>query len=181
LILVTLIYKIFSFKVHKQILGATIKETTMILLLLAGSFLFGSTLTKLHVTQSVTEMIVNLEVSRWVLLLVINGFLLVLGCFLPPVAIILIVAPILHPIITGLNFDPIWFGVIMTLNMEAGLITPPMGINLYVVQGIAPEIPLSSILKGSMPFMMMTLLGIVALCFFPQLALWLPSMMIGQN
>ncbi|MGD8562205.1 MAG: TRAP transporter large permease [Desulfarculaceae bacterium] len=181
LILVTLIYKMFSFKVHKQILGATIKETTMILLLLAGSFLFGSTLTKLHVTQSVTEMIVNLEVSRWVLLLVINGFLLVLGCFLPPVAIILIVAPILHPIITGLDFDPIWFGVIMTLNMEAGLITPPMGINLYVVQGIAPEIPLSSILKGSMPFMMMTLLGIVALCFFPQLALWLPSMMIGQN
>lgn len=181
LILVTIIYKMYSFKVHKEILVATIKETTMILLLLAGSFLFGSTLTKLHVTQAVTEMIVNMDVSRWVLLLVINGFLLVLGCFLPPVAIILIVAPILHPIITGLGFDPIWFGVIMTLNMEAGLITPPMGINLYVVQGIAPQVSLSSILRGSTPFMLMTLIGIVVLCFFPQLALWLPSLMIGQN
>ena len=146
---------------------------------LAGSFLFGSTLTKLYVTQAVANMIINMQLSKWILMLIINIFLLFLGCFIPPVAIILIVAPILHPIITGIGFDPIWFGVIMTINMEAGLITPPMGINLYVVQGIAPGVPLHEILKGSLPFIAILLAGIVILCVFPQLAMWLPSKMIG--
>jgi len=100
------------------------------------------------------------------------------GCFLPPVAIILIICPILHPIITGLGFDPIWFGVIITLNLEAGLITPPVGLNLYVIQGIAPDIPLAKVLQGSMPFMLLLMLGIVILSFFPQIATWLPDQMI---
>lgn len=179
LILVILIYRIFSFREIASILNMTIKETTMIILVLAGSFLFGSTLTKLYVTQAVANMIINMQLSKWILMLIINIFLLFLGCFIPPVAIILIVAPILHPIITGIGFDPIWFGVIMTINMEAGLITPPMGINLYVVQGIAPGVPLREILKGSLPFIAILLAGIVILCVFPQLAMWLPSKMIG--
>jgi TRAP-type C4-dicarboxylate transport system permease large subunit len=95
------------------------------------------------------------------------------------VAIILILSPILHPIITGLGFDPIWFGVLMTLNLEAGLITPPVGLNLYIVKGIAPDIPLSTVLQGSVPFILLLFLGMLVLCFFPWLATWLPAMMIG--
>jgi TRAP-type C4-dicarboxylate transport system permease large subunit len=77
-----------------------------------------------------------------------------------------------------LGFDPIWFGVIITLNLEAGLITPPVGLNLYVIQGIAPDIPLAKVLQGSMPFMLLLMLGIVILSFFPQIATWLPDQMI---
>jgi TRAP-type C4-dicarboxylate transport system permease large subunit len=125
------------------------------------------------------QQIVALEVNRWVIMALINVLLLVAGCFLPPVAIILIICPILHPIITGLGFDPIWFGVLITLNLEAGLITPPVGLNLYIVQGIAPDIPLATVLRGSMPFILLLLLGMLILCFFPQLATWLPAQMIG--
>ncbi|MFH1715914.1 MAG: TRAP transporter large permease subunit, partial [Planctomycetota bacterium] len=123
--------------------------------------------------------IVVLEVNRWVIMFLINVLLLVAGCFLPPVAIILILSPILHPIITGLGFDPIWFGVLMTLNLEAGLITPPVGLNLYIVKGIAPDIPLSTVLRGSIPFILLLFLGMFILCLFPRLATWLPAMMIG--
>ena len=109
-------------------------------------------LTHLYIAQTLTQQIVALQVNRWVIMALINVLLLVAGCFLPPVAIILIICPILHPIITGLGFDPIWFGVVITLNLEAGLITPPVGLNLYVVQGIAPDIPLATVLRGSLPF-----------------------------
>ena len=177
-IFVVSIYKIFSLKDYAHILKTTINQSTMVLILIAGSYLFGSALTKLYVTQTITSMIVSLPVSKWILLVIINILLLMFGCLIPPVAIILIVSPILMPIINQLGFDPVWFGVLMTLNLEAGLITPPVGINLYVVQGIAPEVPLSEVLKGSIPFIILLLIGIIILCIFPDLVLWLPSMMI---
>lgn len=107
----------------------------------------------------------------------INVILLVMGCFLPPFVIIMLTAPLLLPLIKNLGFDPIWFGVIMTVNMEVGCITPPFGLNLFVVKGIAPDIRMYTILKGSAPFAAILLLGIVALCVFPELALWLPHKM----
>ncbi|MEY3907850.1 MAG: hypothetical protein RLZ52_917, partial [Pseudomonadota bacterium] len=94
---------------------------------------------------------------------------------LPPVAIILMTAPILYPIITAAGFDPIWFGVILTINMEIGLITPPVGLNLFVIQGIAPDISIGKILKGSFPFVLLMILQIVILCIFPEIATWLPQ------
>ena len=79
----------------------------------------------------------------------------------------------------ALGFDPVWFGVLMTLNLEAGLITPPVGLNLFIVKGIVPGIPLSTILWGSVPFILLLFLGMFVLCLFPQLATWLPGMMIN--
>jgi TRAP-type C4-dicarboxylate transport system permease large subunit len=84
-------------------------------------------------------------------------------------------APILYPIITAAGFDPIWFGVIMTINMEIGLITPPVGLNLFVIQGIAPDISIGKILKGSFPFVLLMMLQIIILCIFPEIATWLPE------
>ena len=177
LALVFLIYKSTNWKTLVSILLKTCAENTMICFILVGSDLFGNALSSLYITQSVATMIVNLEASRWVLFIIINLFLLILGCFIPPVAIILITAPILHPIITALNFDPIWFGIVMTLNMEAGLITPPMGVNLYVVKSIAPDIDLKTILIGSMPFFFILIISIVLISLFPGLATWLPNKM----
>jgi C4-dicarboxylate transporter DctM subunit len=172
-------YRIYRIRDLANILMRTCRESTMIMMIIATSFLFGSVLTHLYIAQTLAQQIVALEVNRWLVMALINVLLLVAGCFLPPVAIIVIICPILHPIITGLGFDPIWFGVVITLNLEAGLITPPVGLNLYIVQGIAPDIPLTKVLRGSIPFILLLFLGIVILCFFPQLATWLPARMIG--
>jgi len=156
------------------------KESTMILMIIAASYLFSFTLSNLYITQSVAELMTSLEVNRWVLMLMINIFLLVAGFFLPPVAIIVMTTPILLPIIEQAGFDPIWFAVILTINMEIGLITPPVGLNLYVIKGISPDISLPEILRGSLPFMLCMVLGIIILCIFPEIATWLPKYLFSK-
>ena len=94
---------------------------------------------------------------------------------------ILMAAPILLPIIIAAGFDPIWFAVVLTINMEIGLISPPVGLNLYVINGIAPEISLKTILTGSLPYVACMVLAIVLLCVFPQLATWLPDYVMGAS
>jgi len=99
----------------------------------------------------------------------------VLGFFLPPVAIILMVTPILLPSLKALQIDLVWYGIVMTILMEMGLIHPPVGLNLFVIQGIAPDLKLRNIVWGTMPFIAIMVLGILLLCFFPDIALWLPN------
>jgi C4-dicarboxylate transporter, DctM subunit len=125
------------------------------------------------------ELILKLPLGKWGIIVVINILLLILGCFIPPAAVILMVAPLLLPIIQGLGFDPIWFAVIMTVNLEIGLVTPPVGLNLYVVKNIAPDVPMSQVLLGVTPFVIIDLFVIVLLCIWPELAIWLPNKMIG--
>jgi len=179
LILVAVIYKVYQPKKIWAIISDSMKESVMILMIIAASALFSYTLSSLFVTQSVAEYIVGLDVNKWGLMAIINLFLLVAGFFLPPVAVILMTAPILLPIIEQVGFDPYWFAVIFTINMEIGLITPPVGLNLYVINGIVPDISLPTILKGAFPFMLCMVLGIVLLCLFPQIVTWLPNVMMG--
>lgn len=174
-ILVAVVYKMYDFKSIWAILEESMKESVMLMMIIAASFLFSFILSNLYITQTLAKEMVEIAANKWMLLLYINLFLLVAGCFLPPVAIILMTAPILYPIITAAGFDPIWFGVVMTINMEIGLITPPVGLNLFVIQGIAPDISIGKILKGSFPFVLLMILQIVLLCIFPEIATWLPS------
>lgn len=157
----------------------TTKESVMILLIIGAAGLFSYMLSSLFITQSIAQWISELEVNRWVLMGFINVFLLICGFFLPPVAVILMSAPILLPVIINAGFDPYWFAVILTINMEIGLITPPVGLNLYVINGIAPDIRLQSILRGAFPYVLCMITAIVILCFFPQIATWLPETVIG--
>ncbi|MCZ6752920.1 MAG: TRAP transporter large permease subunit, partial [Acidobacteria bacterium] len=131
------------------------------------------------VTQALALWIAAQQFHPWILMLWVNLMLLVVGFFLPPAAVILMTTPILLPIITNAGFDPVWFAVIMTINMEIGLITPPVGLNLYVIHGIAPDIRLATILWGALPFMLAMVLGIIILCIFPSLATWLPDTVMG--
>lgn len=181
LVLVAVIYKIVQPKKIWRILSDSTRESVMILMIIAASALFAYTLSSLFVTQSIAEYIASLDVNRWVLIAMINLFLLVAGFFLPPVAVIVMTAPILLPIITNAGFDPYWFAVVLTINMEIGLITPPVGLNLYVINGIAPEISLPTILKGALPFMICMVVGIVLLCLFPEIATWLPTYLMGPG
>ncbi|MCS6778551.1 MAG: TRAP transporter large permease [Geminicoccaceae bacterium] len=181
LLLVVLVYRVWRPRELWPIFEATIRESTMILMIIATSILFGYMLSSLYVTQSIAQGIAALEVNRWVLLFWINVLLLVAGCFLPPAAIILMTTPIILPILVNAGFDPVWFGVILTLNMELGLITPPVGLNLFVINGIAPDVPLPTILKGALPFMLLMVLEIVILCLVPGLATWLPDLLMGPR
>jgi len=179
LILVAVIYKVYQPAKIWAIISDSMKESVMILMIIAASALFSYTLSSLFVTQAVAEQIVSLDANRWVIMAMINVFLLIAGFFLPPVAVILMTAPILLPIIEQMGFDPYWFAVIFTINMEIGLITPPVGLNLYVINGIAPEISLPTILKGAFPFMLCMVVAIVILCIFPDIVTFLPNYMMG--
>jgi tripartite ATP-independent transporter DctM subunit len=179
LVLVIVIYRQWRLADQWRIFRETVRESSMILMIIGAAAVFSYMLSLLYVTQSAAQWLVDLELNRWVLMLAINLFLLLAGCFLPPVAIILMVMPILTPVLEAANFDLIWFAVILTINMEVGLITPPVGLNLYVLKGVAPEVPLPTVLKGSMPFVALMLLAMVLLSVFPQIALWLPGQMMG--
>ncbi|WP_299138941.1 TRAP transporter large permease [uncultured Tateyamaria sp.] len=173
------IYKLFDLRKIWTILQDSTKESVMILFIIAAAGVFSYMLSSLFITQSIATWIGTLDVNPWVLMIAVNIFLIIAGFFLPPVAVILMAAPILLPIITTAGFDPIWFAVILTINMEIGLISPPVGLNLYVINGIAPDISLKTILKGSLPFVACMLVAIVLLCVFPGIATWLPEAVMG--
>jgi tripartite ATP-independent transporter DctM subunit len=162
-----------------QILRDTTRESVMILMIIAAAVLFGYMLTSLYLTQTLAQAITELHVNRWVLMGLINVFLIVCGFFIPPAAIILMTSPILLPIITAAGFDPVWFGVILTINMEIGLIHPPVGLNIYIVSAIAPDVPLMKVIWGTIPYLLCMFLAIVILCFFPEIATWLPDTLMG--
>ncbi|MCP1168956.1 TRAP transporter large permease [Limimaricola litoreus] len=179
IVVVMIIYKMVQPKALWAILRDSTRESVMILFIIGAAGVFSFMLSSLFITQSVAAWIGDLDVNRWVLMAIVNLFLLVAGFFLPPVAVILMSAPILLPIITAAGFDPYWFAVIVTINMEIGLITPPVGLNLYVINGIAPDISLKKVLFGSLPFVGCMIAAIVLLSIFPGLATWLPDAVMG--
>lgn len=174
-----IIYRLWNLNSLWVVLRDSTRESVMILFIIAAAGVFSYMLSSLFITQAIAEWIGTLDVNRWVLMFCINIFLLVAGFFLPPVAVILMSAPILLPIVTAAGFDPYWFAVVLTINMEIGLISPPVGLNLYVINGIAPDIPLKTILVGSLPYVACMVLAIVILCLFPELATGLPNLVLG--
>lgn len=162
------------------ILVTSTRETSMILMIIAAAALFSFMMSYLYITQTLAEWMVALDLGKWGLILLINLFLLVVGCFLPPVAIILMSMPVLAPVLAQSDIDLIWFGVILTINLEIGLITPPVGMNLYVIRGVAPDIPAMDVLLGALPFVGLMAAFIVAMCFIPGIATFLPNLLLGS-
>ncbi|ALV28930.1 MAG: TRAP transporter large permease [Polymorphum sp.] len=179
LVVVVLAYRLFRFKPVSQIFGSAMRESVMIMMIMAAAELFAFALSSLFITQTVATAIAGMDLNPWVLMLVINVFLLVCGMFLPPVAVIVMTAPMLFPIVTQAGFDPYWFAIVLTINMEVGLITPPIGLNLFVINAIAPKIPTKDILWGALPYVLVMFLAIFILCLFPGIATWLPNQMLG--
>jgi len=145
------IYKTLSLGDIPGIMMDTTKTSAMVLAIIIGAMLYGFVLTVMQIPQQLTEMVTAMNVNRWVVFVAINILLLFLGCILETVSIILITVPILYPLILKLGFDPIWFAVIMVINMELALITPPVGMNLFVIQGISPGTQMTEILRGVLP------------------------------
>jgi tripartite ATP-independent transporter DctM subunit len=177
LLLLGVVYRGIRPRQLLHVLLETTNQSTMILTITAFSAVIATVLSFLSVPQDLAVMVTELEINRWLIMVVINIFLLIMGLFLPPVSIIVMVTPVLYPLIIGLGFDPIWFGIVMTLNMEMGLITPPVGLNLYVLKGIAPDVPLREILVGAVPYVVVLAVAIVILSIFPGIVTWLPQLL----
>lgn len=179
ILLAVVIYRMWHAKAIWHMFRDSTKESVMILIIIGASGMFSYMLSSLYITQAIAEWIIEMELNPWMLMVWVNVFLLCAGFFLPPVAVILMAAPILLPIILEAGFDPYWFAVVLTINMEIGLITPPVGLNLYVINGIAPDIRLQTILWGSLPYVGCMVLAILLLCLFPGIATWLPEFLMG--
>ncbi len=175
MVLVALVYKCYRWMDVRAIFLGTAKESCMIMMIIAMAFLFTYVMSYLRITQSAAEWLAALEMSKWAYLFWVNVLLLVLGCFLPPVAIILMVTPVILPGIIANGFDPIWFGIVLTVNMELGLITPPVGLNLFVIKGISPDIKNREILRGVIPFIWIMIAFIALLAVFPEIVTYLPN------
>nr|WP_152667734.1 TRAP transporter large permease subunit [Aneurinibacillus tyrosinisolvens] len=176
IIVSVVIYREMGIKDIRPLLVETINITSMIFLIIAAASLFGLYLTNEQVPQTVGAWIAESNINKWMFFLVVNLLFFFLGMFLEAVSIILITLPILLPIIHHLGINPIHFAIVMTVNMELAMITPPVGLNLFVVGGIAKE-KLELVVRGVAPFIVLFIIVLAFYVIFPQISLWLPNMM----
>jgi tripartite ATP-independent transporter DctM subunit len=179
LLLIAVVYAIRHPAQLAPILSSTIKESTMLMFIIGMSLLYSYVMSSLHISQDAANSVVAMHLPKWVLLAAILGMVIVLGFFLPPVSIILMTAPIVLPPLKDAGFDLIWFGVVMTIVMEMGLIHPPVGLNIFVIKNIAPDIPLKDVIWGVMPFVGLMFIAIILMCVFPGIATGLPDLVMG--
>ena len=161
-----------------RVLTDSARVTVMLLFIIANAFLFAHVLTTEQIPQSIAQDITEAGLSRWQFLLVVNVVLLIAGNFMEPSAIILILAPILFPIATGLGVDPIHFGIIMVVNMEIGMVTPPVGLNLFVTSGIT-GMSVLAVVRAALPWLGVLLVFLGLVTYLPWLSLLLPDYLFG--
>jgi len=172
------IYKTLKVTDFKVIFLKSIETSCMIAFIIAGAMVFGKVIAYLEIPQTLTNLVIENHFSPLMFVIAMNIIMLILGAVLETASIILLTMPIVTPILHLLNIDPIWYAIILTVNMEMALITPPVGINLYVINGINPDKNnMSDIIKGVFPFMLLMLLMIILIIIFPPLCTWLPSIM----
>ncbi|MCX8156966.1 MAG: TRAP transporter large permease [Verrucomicrobiae bacterium] len=161
----------------KQCLWETIRTSCMVIVIVAGALIFGRFLAVTHTPAALAEWIGHLPLPPWGIMAAIILFYLVAGCFVDALALNLLTIPIFYPVVVALNFDLIWFGVIIVLVTQMGVITPPVGVNAYVVSGMARDVPLPLIFKGALPFLLCLVVVAALMVMFPHLVLFLPSLL----
>jgi tripartite ATP-independent transporter DctM subunit len=165
----------------RQACMETLHLSAMIFWIIIGAVTFTNFLAFVGIQDMVQQWVVGLEVNRWVIMLCIQSVFFVLGMFLDPAGIILLTTPIFVPIITQLGFDPLWFGVLFTINMEMAYITPPFGFNLFILKGVVPpSVSMADIYRSVGPFVILQAICLVMVMIWPDLALYLPSLMSSQ-
>jgi C4-dicarboxylate transporter DctM subunit len=174
------IYKDITFKNLPHVFIDASKTTVMLMFIIANAILFAHILTTERIPQLITEQITSMGLSPIVFLIIVNLILLVAGNFMEPTAILLILAPIFFPIAVALGIDPIHLGIIMVVNMEIGMITPPVGLNLFVTSGIT-GMSLLSVVKAAFPWLSVLLVFLVVITYFPKISTILPDMIMGPQ
>jgi len=175
-LLTAFLLRTLSVRMFYEAVRQTLWTTVVLFLIVIGAKIFGKAITIYQVPAMISEL-VNLHIaSAWGFLLVVTGILLVLGLFLESLSMLLIMVPVLSPTVTALGIDPIWFGIYFVILIEAALITPPVGMNLFVIQAIS-RTSLGVVARGVLPFLVLMLVLVVAIYFFPSIVLWLPSVL----
>jgi C4-dicarboxylate transporter DctM subunit len=168
-----------GWKKLKEALMETAKINGMILFMMVGAWIFSYVIGASNVVKAVTGFIAESQMSPWWVIIAINIMLLILGCFIDGITIMLLSVPIFVPIIVALGFNPVWFGIVYVVNMQIALITPPMGLELFLMR-TAFDIPVDKLLKGVAPFLVALFVFLALIIALPQISLWLPSMMVGR-
>jgi tripartite ATP-independent transporter DctM subunit len=174
-VLIPLVRGQLSWKGFLDALYSSTRTTCMIFMIVAGATVFGHFLAVTTIPSTLSGWVVGLPLPPWAIMLIVMFFFLIGGCFMDALGMILLTIPIFYPVAVALGYDPIWFGVVIVLVTELGVITPPVGINVYVVSGIARDVPLEVIFKGAFPFVLTLIAYLVIMILFPQIALFLPS------
>lgn len=173
------IYKDISLKECPKVLLEAGKLSVMLMFIIANAMLFAHVLTTEQIPQQLTEIVAAMNLAPWQFLIIVNILLLVAGAFMEPSAIILILVPILFPIATQLGIDPIHLGIIMVVNMEIGLLTPPVGLNLFVASAIT-NLPVTKVIRATLPWLSIMLIFLLLITYIPEISLALPDF-LGQN
>ena len=176
-LLIALIRRQLHWKGFIQSLADTTKISCMIMVIVTGAVIFGHFMAITRIPYTLADYVSSLPLPPHAIIGVIILVYLIGGCFMDALAMIMLTIPIFFPVVQTLGFDPIWFGVVIVLITEMGVITPPVGINVYVVYGVARDVPLEKIFKGVFPMLISLLVCNLLLILFPQIALWLPSLM----
>ena len=155
----------------------TLRTTAMLMFIITGAWIFAYFIVQTELPLAIVEMIKFLDLAPWAVILIILLFYLVLGCFLDSVAIILVTVPVFLPIVQAIGFDSVWYGILMVVMVEVGLITPPVGLNIFVIRAQLPDVNLGTIYAGIVPFLLADAVLIALLLIFPELALWLPGLL----
>lgn len=163
-------------KKFTSMMSTTARTSSMILFLIIGGMALSYVISHLGIAQEITEVIVGSGFNRWVVMILIYLLWFFLGCLMDPLSMIVLTVPFIYPAILALGFDPIWLGIVSTLCVEIGMITPPVGLNLFVLKAIT-DVPMSRIMLGALPFVSVLILGLIILSIFPQISLYLPSLM----
>lgn len=161
----------------KRILENTVKTTAMFLFLVIGGMFSSFVLNRIGIPQGMAEILTSMDMPGWVIIVGINILLLILGMFLDPMSILVIMVPIFFPTVISLGYDPVWFGILVTINTEIAAITPPVGFNLFVLKNVIPKVTIAEVTKGALIFILPLAVGLLLLIFLPEIALFLPSMM----
>ena len=172
------IYKDIKLKDLGDVIFESAKTSSMILFIIANASVFAYFLTLENIPDMLTQAVVNMHLNKVEFLIAVNIILLIAGNFMEPSSIIMIMVPLLLPVAKMLGIDPIHFGVIITINMELGMLTPPVGLNLFVASGIT-GLPIKEVVKSVMPWFLVLLIGLILITYIPEISLWLPQKMMG--
>lgn len=179
LAIVVLVYRSFGWRDLWQSALDACRTTAMLFLILAAAGLFGHVLTKMRIPQEIVALVTDYGLSQTAFLLAMMLLVFVLGMFMETISIILITTPVVLPVLAALQISPVWYGILLTINLELALITPPVGMNLFAIKAIA-RAPLSEVIAGILPYLLLLILGLALVMAFPQLALWLPGTMLAR-
>jgi C4-dicarboxylate transporter DctM subunit len=171
-------YGNLNWRTLNQAFQETVRTTSMVMLIIVFAAIFSHVIALIGAPKALLNTVTSLGLPKWALFTVIFSFLLVIAYALEELSVMIILLPILFPLVTGLGFDPVWFGVIMVVWLEIGFITPPVGLNLFVIQGLMPGTGAREVTIGTTPYVILMILLVVILFVFPDLALWLPAQMM---